>query len=363
MALSIFATSILISGGGGYEVLDLRGSICEYVLQSIPISADHIFWDNLLLFNHTDTDRSQKIKQWLSSQCMHRYEELVFDHEFNYEQVLFGEIEMRKGLIQKVNKNLLVLDLDQSILFQKQTLDAYHSTVNIQEYNTKDLQFSRYFADPGPANLIIYRPFLMHMFMHNVMNSDFMIYAATCRDKVIFNILGLLHLLKMHRMLEHVSSVMECYYNFVWRLRRSANSNATTKALRFRTMITRMPTRMPKSIETIQRILDLREYCSVYIIDDLFANVVWSKSIPQFLLAAGVKFAAYNIPPFFRDYKQIHHKLLPPQIFNWTLRIRNEDRFLSQINKSKTYQCKGSDWRLFGNFGSYFDNPAKKKKL
>ena len=193
MALSIFVSSILISGCGGYEVLDLRGSICEYVLQSIPILADHVFWDNLLLFNHTDTDRPQKIKQWLSSQCMHRYEELVFDHEFNYEQVLFGEIEMRRGPIQKVNKNLLVLDLDQTIIYQKQTLDAYHSTVNIQEYNTNDLQFSRYFADPGPANLIIYRPFLMHMFMHNVMSSDFMIYAATCRDKVIFNILGLLH--------------------------------------------------------------------------------------------------------------------------------------------------------------------------
>ena len=350
--LSLIFSAILASGSHVYHnegkikiYLDMRPYTCESIVQSLPILVDDPFWNDLL--NQSQISDPKQIRNWLRDECMERFEELLFDHQSNIQKGVFEQVKWRRCDSIKTKQNLFVLALE-SIVYQRESLDVYYGAEDLRQYNVDDLHFSLF--PSFPAQFIIYRQYLMNLIMHNIHNSDFMIYAESSRGKYTFNS-SQEHSVESYSrtgIAIHSVIMLELYYQYAYALMHS--DNRPSKELRFRTIIAKMPFKLHKSIGTIQQMINLAEYQNIFIIDDSF-EAEWKKTIPYNLLSAGIKFHSFNIPSFPSrcHHKVIDHKLLPEDIFRKPIKMRANDKHLSKVNTSKSMLSQTRNWRLFGN--------------
>ena len=218
---------------------------------------------------------------------------------------------------------------------QRAEVDAL-SLSDIKMHNVADLTFSLWPLGEDKhsrSKLIIYRQGLIDLLMHNMMNSDFVIYSLATYENAI-----------------SIAITIEFYVNFVFRL---SHWTAQAKEFKFRTVIARLPNKMHKSIGIMHQILNVAEYSNVYVIDDLFDGLqaVWSKAIPSNLLKHGVKFFAFNIPQYWRPSGPVKNPTIYVSMFILCrcAQIRENDEVLHRVNISQTVPMRGqAHWNLFG---------------
>ena len=121
------------------KYLNQDGLICEYIINSMPISSPP--------FSHES----------LMEQCRDRFAELMHDHRINIEKTASTKSDTRQYKLSNVRKNLFVLDLDESIIFQRESAPLL-SPHQIKAYNSVDLKFSIFPCDQS-KQFIVYRPY------------------------------------------------------------------------------------------------------------------------------------------------------------------------------------------------------------
>ena len=307
--------------------------LCNYIIDTIPLLHWHSFFDTLVPPNkvhNSEKSRIRYLEEWMVRQCILKGITLKNQHYNNIQATNFDmDTEKIPTPTSQTKRHLFILDLEGSILYQKETVDPNYKYPELREYNNDDLRLSLYHINVKEILFVLYRPHLMQFIEQNINDSDFIIFTRADRDNAIHHLV-----------------TIEFFFNYVWRLLFSVSN-----ALNFKAMIARMPNEYHKNIGMIQRILDLKRYDKVYVIDDMFEGdcAEWTKSIPQNLLAAGIQFYAYNIAPFISPCKVIHHKLVPVHMFRRPLRMRMDDKQLCDVNISQQLTVVDKHWRLFGN--------------
>lgn len=113
-----------------------NGQICEYIVQSLPISAENAFpisWQ-------TSVPKTMQISDWLMAECLRRFDELMCTHRTNMERTSFNfasDIPKNNGSIRSTK--LFVLDLDETLLFQVHIQPSIPSII-FNHAHSEDLQ-------------------------------------------------------------------------------------------------------------------------------------------------------------------------------------------------------------------------------
>ena len=193
LLLSVYITTTESISDTFIDKYAYRRKICEYIVQSLPIAINHVFWKDVVppsLLNATKASRPAQIYEWLINQCINRYEFLIHHHMSNIEQANFGHLEKQTRYPHISKPDLYILDLDESVLYQDELtkfmpLRREPRMEEIRNYNSVDLQFSIMpfgVATHCSAFFIIYRQYLMEFIMHNIENSDFIIFTMATYD-------------------------------------------------------------------------------------------------------------------------------------------------------------------------------------
>ena len=172
-------------------------SICEWIVKALPIAEDNPIWLRLVPPMHikkaaftSGPTRSAQLREWLINQCIRRFMVLNNHHHDNAKLNTFGEPDRIYNSTKYIDinrKNLYVLDLDEAILYQRETINPLSSTseyLDIGKFNSEDLKIS-IFPYMSELNFVVYRPFLMELLNDNIDNSDFIIYTMASKDCAI----------------------------------------------------------------------------------------------------------------------------------------------------------------------------------
>ena len=193
-----------------------------------------------------------------------------------------NSVQMNKS--ESINKKLFVLDLDETLLYQRQPLmiENYESLqsayTQILDYNVYELMLSiqEFIEDGQPQYLLgVYRPHLMEFISRFVSDYDFVLYTAAPIRNAAFHMV-----------------LIEMYFNYYYRL----VVNKQKHVFYFKSGIFPSEGAYKKSIVTLSKLVDLRGYSELVIVDDMLYNAnVWdlkqqhtvSKSLR--LLGFGIK--------------------------------------------------------------------------
>ena len=170
------------------QALDRPGQeaeiICEYIIRSLPISPNNQFWSGP--WPRTSLPRSAQISDWLMNECLRRFEGLTRAHQSNIEKTLFDSSSyIKRNTTSNKKKRLIVLDLDESIIFQQGSAE-FVSLSNIRNHNIPDLTFSIFpFGERmSLKSFIVYRPYLIELISQNI-HSDFMVYTMAQKSMYV----------------------------------------------------------------------------------------------------------------------------------------------------------------------------------
>ena len=330
------------------DVLMASRFMCEYILGTFPHVTGHssAFWKELVpplppprgIFSKQQS-RAEQCKNWLINQCAHRGMALYFEHCENIYKTNVHQTSNQYNFTKNKRRNLFVLDLDESLVYQRESLTPYTRFSELRSHNKQDLKLSIFaFMCDRVFNLrlVVYRPYLMEFIMQHIHDSDFVIYSLAQFDVAI-----------------NVAVSIETFYNFYWRSSH-LNSLKATRTLRFEAVIARFPNKMKKSIGMLNKILNVGKYSDVYVVDDLFDGPinVWIKSVPPNIVSDGIKFHGWRIPAFMDGHKIVQKQLLPSQIYKNCLQIRSADKALQNVNISQTLTLENSVWSLFGGLST-----------
>ena len=197
----------------------------------------------------------------LISACEHRWNQLSEQTHPKY------SVSEDYGV---VNKTLIVLDLDKTMLDQetviitKPTSDSFNYSL-IKTYNEKGLKFNRIYTNSNRDHLVVYAPNLMEMIrlIHEDENYGAVIYSFAQNWVVIYNAI-----------------FIEMYYNYI----HSANDRNAYN-FQFKAVVSRIVSKRVnplKSMHILKSTIDLNVYSDIVLVDD--SPEVWNKSLPQGLI-------------------------------------------------------------------------------
>ena len=269
---------------------------CRRILRFYPF--EQIFFGN---------DEYQKTMDFLGIECMKRYNSINL--EISQNNIYFTNIKQEKNKINIKQNTLIILDLDETILNQKNNLfipsyDEYDRLLNkMKNYNDKDLMFHLLLINKEQS-LVVYRKYLLEfidkMYQNNI---DIMIYSNAIKQNVIYHI-----------------TAIEIYYNYFY-------EHNNTKLFKFKHIISRISINdkeiFTKKLEFVTKLLQ-KQYENIVIIDDLGKNV-WDENIPYLLNNTNI--LGINAVPF-----QFGKLYFNPRLLQFCNNTRENDMFLKFVS-------------------------------
>eukprot|EP01083_Nonionella_stella_P038711 105241_1 len=218
---------------------------CESIIEQIPI------WD-----------QDKSLRKLMLFRCVNRYLELDYGH-WQHQQ------NSSNNVTQQL---LIVLDLDEAVLFQRQwlpingTKDQMYVEALSKRFNHYDVQFSFINFDSvafAGGHLAVYRKHLMTLIDNNVQSADFVVYSMACKAYIIHHVI-----------------TMEMYYNYVIAVSAGDPNHVPFK---FERIILPMDV-AHKSVLIMSQQMNLTQYDAIIIVDDrMMSNRVWDDQIPPFM--------------------------------------------------------------------------------
>ena len=161
-------------------------------------------------------------------------------------------------------QKLFVLDLDETLLYQRQQINFVNNShlntayAQIANYNSNELMLSlqEFKEENGQTfNLLgVYRPHLIEFFSKYQLDFDFVMYSSAPIRTAAFHI-----------------ALMEMYFNFCYRLVHLKHS------FHFKMGVFRLDAAPKKSVITLSKLMNILQYEQIVIVDDLLHNPeIWN---------------------------------------------------------------------------------------
>ena len=227
---------------------------------------------------HTPDDSGGTLDRgWLFQECIFRYVYLEAQHQRNV-IALSANISWknspksspknspkRQRIAKDQKKKLIVVDLDETLIYQRMHLffndSSFSAFSQVREHNSDALKLSLQ-QHASVFVLGVFRPKLMEFISKYSDDYDFVLYTSSTEYVAVYYVV-----------------MIEMHYNYCYCRSIYGSMNISTRHsdnFYFKSVVFRMDGAAKKSVRTLHKVLDLRGYKRVVIIDDhLYDKQFW----------------------------------------------------------------------------------------